>query len=357
MKVIVILVTCVCFVYGNGTISAKTTNGFFVVLNHNTNDTCDEENSTCVRKCCVEGMVMRNRTCTPSDIEFSFDVYDETQQVSEGNFTFDVVHGKSCHYGNIQRIDSSPGEPAQFYVQRNGTLYCPQYDTDSVLLYEEYCLEHVIFPTHVELVVLVCYRPSNYPLEENYECIVGGAKGLCKNWERVDISDGARIRSEIIKDNVRYTPKDYFQENGTTWGCVCHAKKCVRKCCDWHKKVSNGTCVQNFRDDFQLTFYENVTAVESTSLSDFEVVFGAVCPEDHVHILPDADSDIYVQTDGTLYVQSFDYTYDYTSYCVDVFEDGEISALLCERYETGPAELQRTIYAKGKKHVWAGLRD
>ncbi|VEN35604.1 unnamed protein product [Callosobruchus maculatus] len=351
MKVIVILVTCACFVHGDDTISTKNSSSFFVILNHNTNETC-EENSTCIRKCCEEGMAMKNKNCTTSDVEFSFSVYDTTQEVSEGNFTFDVVHGKSCTTGRIQKVDSTETGPAHYYVQRNGTLYCPQFRADRVLFYEDYCLENIIFPTHVEFVALLCYRDSDYrQVEETSGYFVNDAKELCKHWERVNISDVVRNRGEIVKDGVRYTPEDYFQENGTTWGCICHVKKCVRKCCESHKKVWNGTkCVQDFRDNFQLTFYENVAVVDSASLSDFEVVFGAECAEDYVHILPDTDSDIYVQTDGSLYVQSFDYTYDYASYCVDVFEDGEISALLCERYESGTAELQKTIYAKDLSH-------
>ncbi|VEN35596.1 unnamed protein product [Callosobruchus maculatus] len=161
MKVIVILVTCACFVHGDDTISTKNSSSFFVILNHNTNETC-EENSTCIRKCCEEGMAMKNKNCTTSDVEFSFSVYDTTQEVSEGNFTFDVVHGKSCTTGRIQKVDSTETGPAHYYVQRNGTLYCPQFRADRVLFYEDYCLENIIFPTHVEFVALLCYRDSDY---------------------------------------------------------------------------------------------------------------------------------------------------------------------------------------------------
>lgn len=46
-----------------------------------------------------------------------------------------------------------------------------------------------------------------------------------------DITDGFKVGTAIIKDDVRYEPKNYYIENETIFGCVCEVTKCLRKCC------------------------------------------------------------------------------------------------------------------------------
>lgn len=57
--------------------------------------------------------------------------------------------------------------------------------------------------------------------------IVGASK--CDTY--VDITDGNREGDTIIKNGIRYTPENYFQEGVKIQGCICNVKPCVRKCC------------------------------------------------------------------------------------------------------------------------------
>ncbi|CAH2002602.1 unnamed protein product [Acanthoscelides obtectus] len=175
MKVIVvILVTCACFVYGSNVSNA--------VLNHNTNETC-EERSVCVRKCCPQGMALKNRNCTPSDLEFGFPVYDGKQKVSDSTFKFDVVHGKSCKSGKVYKLGKE--NVPMYFVQRNGTLYCPRFDKERLLLYDEYCLENIVLPTHVEFAALICFTaPDTIVVEEYFDGSEYYGSVWCKVRER-----------------------------------------------------------------------------------------------------------------------------------------------------------------------------
>lgn len=47
----------------------------------------------------------------------------------------------------------------------------------------------------------------------------------------VDITDGYREGSSIVKNGIKYTPDNYFQLGETIQGCICNVKKCLRRCC------------------------------------------------------------------------------------------------------------------------------
>lgn len=47
----------------------------------------------------------------------------------------------------------------------------------------------------------------------------------------VDITDGIRDGTSIIKDGITYIPDNYFEVDETIQGCICNIKPCVRRCC------------------------------------------------------------------------------------------------------------------------------
>lgn len=65
-------------------------------------------------------------------------------------------------------------------------------------------------------------------------CVVFGSRFIvsaskCDTY--INITDGIREGDTIIKNDVRYTPENYFQVDQTIQGCICNVKPCVRKCC------------------------------------------------------------------------------------------------------------------------------
>lgn len=76
----------------------------------------------------------------------------------------------------------------------------------------------------------------------------GGSTQVSKCEKNVDISDGKRQGSSIVKDGVVYKEKDYFVDSdGSLRGCICNVKPCIRKCCAENEILNLTTkhCVQS----------------------------------------------------------------------------------------------------------------
>lgn len=116
----------------------------------------------------------------------------------------------------------------------------------------------------------------------------------------IDITDGVRSGTNIIKDGITYTPKDYFLIGNSTRGCICNIKKCVRKCCldgetmDLEKKMcvpSSQTPFSNFSVYSIIVVPENriCQEVQTKVIIDeqFTIVEGVLIWEDIFFALDD----------------------------------------------------------------------
>lgn len=54
---------------------------------------------------------------------------------------------------------------------------------------------------------------------------------ICSDFLSVDITDGEKVNSTIVKYGVTFKTEQYYTKNTTTYGCICDIKTCVRKCC------------------------------------------------------------------------------------------------------------------------------
>lgn len=163
----------------------------------------------------------------------------------------------------------------------------------------------------------------------------------------VDLTSGIKVHNGIFKDGITYNESNYFVDNGIVWGCICNIKKCVRKCCAPNEKVLNTTCTQEEFQDFQVDFYQSTTLTDNVSLNDFHIIYSKECRENYARFNPDSPEDMFLQENGTLFVQNFDAIYSAEDYCIDVF-DNVTFAFLCEFYEELLSEEQKAMLGLGE---------
>ncbi|XP_056629654.1 G-protein coupled receptor Mth2-like isoform X3 [Diorhabda sublineata] len=74
-------------------------------------------------------------------------------------------------------------------------------------------------------------------------------ESVCEN--SVDITDGIRSGTNITKDDITYTEKNYFVQGDSIKGCICNVKQCIRKCCDEGEvmNMTTRTCVADKSSD------------------------------------------------------------------------------------------------------------
>lgn len=176
----------------------------------------------------------------------------------------------------------------------------------------------------------------------------------CPVFVSVDITDGVKNDHTITKDNVTYTPANYFSHEGRIRGCVCNIKPCIRKCCPKGHIMKNGDCD---RDDYKQKFRIH-SKTDPTQVADdhFYYIHNHDCVSMASYPLnPDADErDLhYLQADGSLFWPSsgVKQIFGVDEYCVETFADGDFNytdtALICF---TGPEETDEGFYI-GKKIV------
>ncbi|XP_050514675.1 G-protein coupled receptor Mth2-like isoform X9 [Diabrotica virgifera virgifera] len=159
----------------------------------------------------------------------------------------------------------------------------------------------------------------------------------CPMYLAVNITDGVKENDVIKKDGLNYNVTDYMEVGHEVWGCVCHIKTCLRKCCDRDQRLVGDNCEQGPLSDFRIPIFNLMTKISEKKLDDFHVVYGRQCPDGY--IMAKSDLDIFVQSNGTVYYAEdyYENIYDIENYCVENFSGG-FSALLCEEDIPEPKE-------------------
>lgn len=161
--------------------------------------------------------------------------------------------------------------------------------------------------------------------------LITGIHCLCDKIVSIDITDGFKQGTNIIKEGITYDNDNYFWENGTAWGCVCNFKKCVRKCCPENYEMLDHTCVQSNKE-LHFSVYNGIRSIELT-LNDFYFLYSQDCLPNLDRIEPDSPHDLYLQKDGTLLVFNFKQIYNVEDYCIDIF-DNQSFAFICVGADT-----------------------
>ncbi|CAH1179454.1 unnamed protein product [Phaedon cochleariae] len=144
-------------------------------------ETCGESRS-CIKKCCPEKHVLKNKVCTFSDDEFELKVFSGIQEISNSTdeSTFEVFIEFSsnstytnCDGGKVLKLSPKFAEEDHFYLQENGSLLKPNDEVLPMVLPQFYCLETFVTPLGSELSALVCYMPDNLEVVPDTHFLIG----------------------------------------------------------------------------------------------------------------------------------------------------------------------------------------
>ncbi|CAH1099151.1 unnamed protein product [Psylliodes chrysocephalus] len=168
----------------------------------------------------------------------------------------------------------------------------------------------------------------------------------------IDLSNASVHSNNVFKlDSVIYNQSNYYiEDSGKKKGCLCNIKNCIRKCCG-RNSFMNDTKDDNFCENsanvnFSLDVYHETEKKYHGNLNNFTMLFGYDCPENLHSFRVDSSDQIFIQENGTLYYADWMALYNLDSYCVDFFQDNELSAMVCEPYDE-EADTQRTVNSIG----------
>lgn len=162
----------------------------------------------------------------------------------------------------------------------------------------------------------------------------------CPIFVSVDITDGVRRNQLIVKDNVTYTPANYFIHEGRIRGCICNIKPCLRKCCPEGHIMRGKGCE---RDDYEQNFQiHHLTEEINLPKEHFHYIHNNHCISNQSYVLDPAYEDDwhYLQRNGSLYWPSANQMLHIQDYCVETFNDDSFNytdtVLICftERQES-----------------------
>lgn len=160
----------------------------------------------------------------------------------------------------------------------------------------------------------------------------------CPDFVSVDITDGVRRDHTIIKDNVTYTPANYFSHQGKIRGCICNIKPCLRKCCPKGHIINDNGCE---RADYEHSFQIHLLT-EAITLPDdhFHYIYNNQCITNQSYMLSSSNVDDmhYLQANGSVHWLVGNLMFQIHQYCLETFDDGSSNytdiALICfEREE------------------------
>ncbi|KAG8292685.1 hypothetical protein J6590_034878 [Homalodisca vitripennis] len=156
--------------------------------------------------------------------------------------------------------------------------------------------------------------------------------GVCS----VDLSIPLRGRVQpngSIVDHGEVFPKGYhFQKNGTTLGCLCALKSCIRKCCALDETFfspidySSFNCVKNPRAsqffNYSSTVYKSAVEKVNVTKNHFGILFGNACHHGKIWLDPSVSPAYksYLMMDGRIlvYGRSHEEIYfDASKYCLE----------------------------------------
>lgn len=133
----------------------------------------------------------------------------------------------------------------------------------------------------------------------------------------VDITDGNREGTNIIKDGVLYTQENYFEVGETIQGCICQVKPCVRRCCEEGEALNLTT-----RRCAPSTDRVYIPGFSVTSI--INVPENKICDDVQVKIKINED---FTVVDGVLIWE--DLTFSMDNYCLAVTPANKTYAIAC----------------------------
>lgn len=152
----------------------------------------------------------------------------------------------------------------------------------------------------------------------------------------INITDGEFNGSSIIKNEIVYDSKNYFQVDNVIYGCICNIKPCIRKCCGQHKIMEGRRCKPS-NSTQRFPVYDR-TSFSNYSGTDFYFIYGTKCKTNRTLLLPHKKEEdkFYLQRDGSLFLPFADRKFlKPHEYCIDIFDneyfqmDYLLSAILC----------------------------
>lgn len=143
----------------------------------------------------------------------------------------------------------------------------------------------------------------------------------------------------LVERGDVYPKGYYFTVNGTTRGCLCALKPCIRKCCSEDEFILFSAnvaahCEKNPKpsafNNFTLPVYKNVTEFANISQKHFRILYGDVCEYGKFLLMPSMNPDdrSYLMYDGRILLTG-NYL-DASEYCLESVDgfDG-IQTLVC----------------------------
>ncbi|XP_066147735.1 G-protein coupled receptor Mth2-like isoform X2 [Euwallacea fornicatus] len=146
----------------------------------------------------------------------------------------------------------------------------------------------------------------------------------------VDITDGTRDGDSIVKDEVVYTPIDYFLECNVVKGCVCQVTKCLRRCCDNNETLisTDAGTAECRAGDREIDVVRDLETVIGQNISQFHIItvpIRDVCTAEGEYRTFVHD-DVQIEASGDLDWNGEQYQFD--KYCASNYE-GHLGILLC----------------------------
>lgn len=154
-------------------------------------------------------------------------------------------------------------------------------------------------------------------------------KCKCVKSLSLNLSDGQRINSTIVKGGLVFEEKNYYHENNTVFGCICSVRTCIKKCCNGVNEFSikNNCNFSEVDPSYKLYDLDRPVPVHK---KDFYFVYEPICMSTNSKGLMLPEVLFYIQRNGSLYIFSQNLMIPPDEYCVDTF-DGEIKALYCQK--------------------------
>lgn len=131
----------------------------------------------------------------------------------------------------------------------------------------------------------------------------------CKFDETINISDGANNGTHIIFDEVAYSPKDYYEDAGKTYGCICNVRACIKPCCIQSERYES-TPISVYRED---------KFVRDVNFSHFHKLNCSLHnPEKTYELDPNSFGcqQFHVQEDGRIYIPTRSAYKDQPMFCI-----------------------------------------
>lgn len=171
----------------------------------------------------------------------------------------------------------------------------------------------------------------------------------------VVIEDSALTKSDVLFYNGTIYPKGtYYDYNGTTRGCICEVRHCIRKCCQLNESLNNSKCVKDEHvSNIVIDVHDDTKFLYKKYVTDFHLIHGNYCSNGKYKLEPEnyQEDSYYFQQNGHLHVSSGKVQAD--GYCIE-HEYGtngtmDVSLYLCVPDEVMAQTNQQTTsyYALG----------